>query len=182
MAVSRFWKWVLGLGVPGLIAAPVIESLVNTGALPAGLAAFLSTLGTWFSALWGWLNTEVLIPHWLVLIVAILLVALAASAVWFIWPIQGVDRRSLRGQLYTLSGDQLKVFMLVGLAADDGGVVTLGQVIKNEKLSRNAAQFALEQLLHHDLIKYGFYPGDESYDLTSEGRRLYLERERAVGA
>lgn len=72
--------------------------------------------------------------------------------------------------------------MLVGVAADHGGVVTLEQVIKNEGLSRNAAQYALEQLFDHDLIKYGFYPGSESYDLTSEGRRLYVERERLVGA
>jgi len=183
IAVKRILKCgAAGIGASMLfIAAPVYDSLVKDGKLPTGVVGMLSLLDVWCITLWGWLNTEVLLPHWLVLIVATFLVVLGALAVWLLWPNHRVGTSAGRGPLDILSGDQLKVFMLLGLAAEHGGVVTLGQVVKNEKLSRSAALDALKHLHYHDLIQDGSCPGEESYELTGAGLQHYLDHERAAG-
>ncbi|MBI6671329.1 hypothetical protein YA0637_07190 [Pseudomonas syringae] len=136
----------------------------------------------WIVEVYQWVVHPVAVP--LLLIVGVAM-ALAAVVIVLVSAARGTvgDLSHAAAKLHpALSRDQLKVFMLVGLAADHGGVVTLEQVVKNERLSRNAAQHALEQLLDHNLIRYGLSPGDESYELTSEGRRAYLKREGAAGA
>ncbi len=172
-----FWAWV---ALVGLIAAPVVESLVNTGALPSGVGAVFSTLGTWFASLWGWLSQEVGTPRWLLVVVIAGGLVFAAIGIWLIWP-SASNAPAQKSRISSLPEDQQRVFLLVGHAANQGGNVHLDQVMRNLSLSRLAAEHALEQLSSRDLIDWVYNPyGADYYGLTSLGRGCYLQHERAA--
>lgn len=166
----------LGLAGGGAIVKGIVEDQWETIG-PAIYAIWDCMVGAYH-----WVVHPVAVPLLLIVGVPVALIAvIILLALLFARAAVGDLNHAAAKLNPALSCDQLKVFMLVGLAADQGGVVTLGQVAKNEELSRNAALHALEQLLDQKLIKYGLFPGEVSYDLTREGRRLYLERERTVG-
>jgi predicted transcriptional regulator len=166
----------LGLAGGGAIVKGIVEDQWET------IGPVIYAIWDWMVGAYQWVAHPVAVPIWLIVGVPVTLIAVIIFLAWFARAALGGLSEGAAKLNPALSHDQLKVFMLVGFAADQGGVVTLGQVVKNERLSRNAAQHALEQLLDHNLISYSLCPGELSYELTSEGRRLYLERQRAVAA
>jgi hypothetical protein len=163
--------WVISglVTLGGLIGVPVVDSLVKEGKFPEGLGAVLS-------ALWGWLNVEIITPLWVLPVLGMLLILLGVVVAG----VFSTNEAALAAvsEAETLTADQVTVFRFIGQAIDRGDDVFLEMVARGVGLSRIATEHALEALSERKLIDCAYnMTGADFYLLTNLGRGRYLELE-----
>ena len=134
-----------GLTTTGaLIAAPIVESLVNDGVLPKGIGAILLTLWGWLSAIFIWLAGESSISNWILLGTCIFLIYSASHYCKLILKYT-TDSNSEDNEPPTLglTSKQLKVFYYIGQAIDNREPIDFDSITKATKLSILSAEKTL---------------------------------------
>lgn len=141
------------------------------------------TLWGWIQGLWDWLGSDVAMPVWLILLLC--LAGLSAVVVIGVLVYVNYFEEGEGEEMpedAPLTHDQLKVFVAIGKAYQDGHHLGLEEILEYSQLSRIAAQRALDHLCDVGLIrpaKSRF--GTQHADLTTLGQDRYLELERENG-
>lgn len=166
-------------GAVGTIATTVLGKIVESVFDVSFIGPAFLALWNWVKAVGSWLGRDAAVPVWLVLLLCLLsawLLGVGGLRVYVKYFEKGREPEAA-----PLTADQQMAFVVIGLAAQRGETIGFDQIREDSRLSRIAAQNALDHLYSVGLINPARSFGSIYPELTPLGRDYYLELERENG-